>query len=68
MFVLLYVQVGDIITVILDDLVPASFGCSSLEMSPSFRALAEELDDPKVRPSDTQLLQIERELEQIAGE
>ena len=36
-------------------------------MSPSFRALAEELDDPETRPTETQLRQIERELDQIPG-
>lgn len=39
----------------------------SLELSPSFRALAEELDNPQIRPSDTQMRLIERELDLIAG-
>ena len=50
-----------------DEVIPASFTCTSLEMSPSFRALAEELDDPETRPTETQLRQIERELDQIPG-
>ena len=48
--------------------VPASFTMDSLELSPSFRALAEELDNPKMKPSDTQMRQIERELDLIGGE
>lgn len=52
---------------ILDTMVPPSFATGSLEMSPSFQALADELDDPSVRPTETQLLKIEQELDQVAG-
>lgn len=53
--------------VVIEDIVPASFTCTSLELSPSFRALAEELDDPNARPSGTERLQIEQELDQVEG-
>ncbi|XP_067930629.1 uro-adherence factor A-like [Watersipora subatra] len=45
---------------------PSSFNSPLLELSPSFRALADELDDPKARPSETQIRQVEEELDRIA--